>query len=181
MDLRVRFFVNRSKHHPMKSALLILFVSLTISPAKLPDLNAKVIEYVNQNMGKKVSRGECWDLAAGALAYSKAYFDRSSMKTITTYGKQLNPKKDEILPGDMIQFKKVKMKWKEGNATYESALGMPDHTAIVYKVNGPGDYEIAHQNTSDWGKKVGVNNLKLERVTGGSMKFYRPVASKSEM
>ena len=165
----------------MKSSLLVLFISLFLVPEKLPDLNAKVIEYVNKNMGKKVDRGECWDLAAGALAYSNAYFDRTSMKTITIYGRLLNPKKDEILPGDMIQFKKVKMKWQEGNYTYESALGMPDHTAIVCKVNGTGDYELAHQNTGSWGKKVGVNNFRLDRVTGGSMKFYRPVASKAEM
>ncbi|MEP1097360.1 MAG: hypothetical protein ABJG78_19745 [Cyclobacteriaceae bacterium] len=165
----------------MKSSLLLLLLSLSLSPSKLPELNAKVIEFVDKNMGKKVDRGECWDLAAGALAFANAYFDRSSIKNAMIYGKGLNPLKDEILPGDMIQFKKVKMKWKEGNTTYQSALGMPDHTAIVYKVNGPGDYEIAHQNTGEWGKKVGVNNLRLDRVTGGKLKFYRPVASKADM
>ena len=165
----------------MKALLLLFLVSLSPAPTQLPDLNAKVIKYVNQNMGKKVDRGECWDLAAGALAYSNAYFDRSSKKTVTIYGRRLNPKKDEILPGDMIQFEKVKMKWTEGNTTYESALGMPGHTAIVYQVNGPGDYEIAHQNTSDWGKKVGVNTFRLDRVTGGKLMFYRPVASKADM
>ena len=165
----------------MKSILFILLASLSTVPSTLPELNAKVIAYVDKNMGKKVDRGECWDLAAGALAYSNAYFDRSSIKTAMIYGKKLDPKKEEILPGDMIQFKKVKMKWTEGNTTYESALGMPDHTAIVYKVNGSGDYEIAHQNTGEWGKKVGVSNFRLERVTKGKLMFYRPVASKTEM
>jgi len=165
----------------MKSLIVILLTSLSLTPAKLPDLNAKIIQYIDQNMGKKVDRGECWDLAAGALAYSNAYFDRSSVKTAKIYGKELKPKKDEILPGDLIQFYKVKMKWTEGNTTFESALGNPDHTAIVYKVNGPGDYEIAHQNTGDWGRKVGVNNLNLDRITGGKLKFYRPVATKEEM
>jgi hypothetical protein len=28
---------------------------------------------------------------------------------------------------------------------------------------------------------VGVNNFRLDRVTGGKMKLYRPVASKAEM
>lgn len=165
----------------MKAFLLALFLTFSLTPSKLPDLNAKVIEFVNKNMGKKVDRGECWDLAAGALAYANAYFDRSSVKTAMIYGKELDPSKDEILPGDLIQFKKVKMKWTEGNTTYESALGMPDHTAIVYKVNGKGNYEIAHQNTGDWGKKVGVNNFRLDRVTGGKLQFYRPVASKADM
>lgn len=165
----------------MKISLIVLLLSLSVFPAKLPDLNAKVIAFVDKNMGKKVDRGECWDLAAGALAYAEAYFDRSSMKTAMIYGKELDPEKDEILPGDLIQFKKVKMKWQEGNRIYESALGMPDHTAIVYKVNGKGDYEIAHQNTGDWGKKVGVSNFRLDRVTKGKLSFYRPVASKADM
>jgi len=165
----------------MKALLLLFVAPLSLASPPLPDLNAKVIQYVNQNMGKKVDRGECWDLAAGALAYSNAYFDRSSMKTVTIYGRKLNPQKDEILPGDMIQFEKVKMKWTEGNRMFTSYLGMPNHTAIVYKVNSPGDYEIAHQNAGDWGKKVGVNNFRLDRVTGGKMKFYRPVATKAEM
>lgn len=165
----------------MKISLILLLLSLSLSPAKLPELNAKVIDFVNKNMGKKVDRGECWDLAVGALAHANAYFDRSSIKTATIYGKELDPEKDEILPGDLIQFKKVKMKWQEGNKIYESSLGMPDHTAIVYKVNGKGDYEIAHQNTAEFGKKVGVNNFRLDRVTKGKMYFYRPVASKADM
>ena len=165
----------------MKSTLLFLLLSLSSLQSELPKLNDKIIEFVDKKMGKKVDRGECWDLAAGALAYSNAYFDRSSIKTAIIYGKELNPLKDEILPGDLIQFKKVKMKWTVGNTTYQSALDMPDHTAIVYSVNEPGDYEIAHQNTGEWGRKVGVNNFRLDRVTGGNLKFYRPIASKADL
>lgn len=165
----------------MKILITFLTVLLFQPTTDLPELNAKVIEYVNQNMDKKVGRGECWDLAAGAMAYSNAYFDRSTKKTAIIFGKELNPKKDEILPGDIIQFKEVQMKWREGNRVFQSTLGVPNHTAIVYEVNGPGDYELAHQNTGAWGKKVGVSNFRLDRVTGGKMKFYRPVASKAEM
>lgn len=165
----------------MKSLLILLFLSYPFLSSDQSGINSKVIDYVNQNMGKKVGRGECWDLAAEALAYSNAYFDRRSVKTAMIYGRELDPSKDKILPGDMIQFKKVKMKWQEGNTIYQAELGMPDHTAIVYKVNGTGDYEIAHQNTGEWGRKVGVNNFKLDRVTGGKLKFYRPVASKADM
>ena len=165
----------------MKSFLILLFVFATTVPAELPALNAKVIEFVNKNMRKKVGRGECWDLAAGAMAYAKAYFDRSSRKTLTIFGKELDPESDEIFPGDIIQFKNVTMKWREGNVLYQSQMGSPDHTAIVYRVNGPGDYEIAHQNTSAFGKKVGVTNFRMDRITGGKLTFYRPVASKADM
>lgn len=158
-----------------KTILLALVFAFSIK-SNLPDLNSKIITYVDSVMGKKVDRGECWDLAAGALAYSGAYFDRSSVKTVTIYGRKLNPKKEEVLPGDLIQFENVEMKWTVGNTTYSSAMGQ--HTAIVYKINDTGDFEIAHQNTSDWGKKVGVSNFNLNHVTKGKVMIYRPIDKK---
>ncbi|MGL1888419.1 MAG: hypothetical protein OCD76_18020 [Reichenbachiella sp.] len=160
-----------------KSLCVVMFLSLS-SSADLPELNSKVIEYVDSVMGTKVDRGECWDLAAGALAYSGAYFDRSSMKTVSIYGRKLNTKKEEVLPGDLIQFEGVKMEWKEGLTTY-SAM-MEHHTAIVYKVNAEMDYEIAHQNTGQWGKKVGVSNFRLDRVSKGKVMIYRPIQNKGD-
>ncbi|MEO9965706.1 MAG: CHAP domain-containing protein [Reichenbachiella sp.] len=159
----------------LKSSLLILLLSLSYT-IELPELNAKIITYIDSVMDKKVARGECWDLAAGALAYSGAYFDRSSQKTVTIYGRKLNPKNEEVLPGDLIQFENVQMKWSVGNTTYSSA--MAQHTAIVYKVNAKGDFEIAHQNTSEWGKKVGVSNFNLNHVTKGKVMIYRPIKNK---
>lgn len=157
-----------------KNLLLVLILSSFSIKGELPELNAKIITYVDSVMGTKVDRGECWDLAAKALAYSGAYFDRSSMKNITTYGRKLNPNKEEILPGDLIQFENVQMKWTVGNTSYSSS--MAQHTAIVYKVNAEKDYEIAHQNTSEWGKKVGVSNFNLNHVTKGKVMIYRPIA-----
>jgi len=154
----------------------ILFCLWAGSSSDLPDLNAKIIAYVNGVIGTKVDRGECWDLAAGALAHSGAYFDRSSMQTISVYGRKLNPKKENVLPGDMIQFENVKMEWKEGNTTYSAT--MMQHTAIVYDVNGAFDYEIAHQNTGEWGKKVGISNFRLDRVKKGKVMIYRPIKEK---
>lgn len=161
----------------MKTLCTALFLLVFFPKDGLPPLNQKVIEYVDSVMGQKVDRGECWDLAAKALAHSGAYFDRSSMKTITIYGRKLNIKKEEVLPGDMIQFEDVQMKWKDGNTTYSSSMGR--HTAIVYKVNEKGNFEIAHQNTSDWGKKVGVSNFNLNHVTKGKVMIYRPIKEKS--
>ncbi len=158
-----------------KIALLLLLSSFTFK-AELPELNAKIITYLDTVMGKKVDRGECWDLAAGALAYSGAYFDRSSMKTVTIYGRELNYKKEEVLPGDLIQFQNVELAWKDGNTTYKETMGQ--HTAIVYKVNGPLNYEIAHQNTGQWGKKVGVSNLNLNNLAKGKLWIYRPIKDK---
>jgi len=152
-------------------ALTLSFIC-TLAFAQLPDTNQKVVKYVKSVIGKKVDRGECWDLANAALTASNAEFDRSSMKTIYIYGEKINPGKDEIIPGDLIQFEKVKLKYKIGDAEYREQ--MPHHTAIVYKVYGDGHYQLAHQNTSFSGKKVGLSDLKLENVSKGKMYFYRP-------
>ncbi len=155
---------------------IYLLAALFIADPTLPDLNQRIVEYLGQVMGKRVDRGECWDLAAGALNYSGAYFDRSSKRTINVYGKRVDPQRETIYPGDLIQFENVKLEWKKQYSTFREE--MKHHTAIVYKVNGPGDYEIAHQNTSKWGRKVGVSRFVLSRVKKGKIMFYRPVKNR---
>ena len=156
----------------------LLFLSLLlVSPqADLPPLNAKVIEYVNSVKGKRVDRGECWDLAFRALEYSESYFDRSSKKNINVYGRLIDPKKEEVLSGDLMQFEGVKLQWKIRYTTFNAE--MKHHTAIIHSVNGPGDYQIAHQNTQEWGKRVDINQFKMDRVIKGKIFIYRPIKSK---
>lgn len=149
--------------------LLILLFSWNTN---VPDLNRKVIEYVDTVIGKKVDRGECWDLAAAALDYAGAYLDRSSKKSIYIFGKELNPKKDDIFPGDIIQIENMKLEYTKGNAIYTET--MTHHTAIIYKVLGESHYKIAHQNTSFSGKKVGVSELNMNYNKKGKITFYRP-------
>lgn len=161
----------------MKTTLLLLLLFFSSSEKTLPPLNAKIVEYIEKVRGTRVDRGECWDLAFRALEYSGAYFDRSSKKTVNIYGRLLDPDKEEILPGDLMQFENVKMEWQmDKYTTYRAEMG--HHTAIVYSVNGPGDYQIAHQNTQQWGKKVDINQFKMDRVTKGKIMIYRPVSEK---
>jgi hypothetical protein len=147
---------------------------MLIQQPAVPALNMKIIEFVNQSMGKTVGAGECWDLAAIALDYADAYHDRSSEKTIYIFGKEVDPEANTIYPGDIIQMKNVKLQYNKDNAIYTEH--MDHHTAIVYKVNGKGDYEIAHQNTSFSGRKVGRSTLRLEDMKSGKLIFYRPIS-----
>ncbi len=139
----------------------------------IPKVNQKMIEYVNTVIGKQVDRGECWDFAAAALQYAGGYLDRSTQKTIYIFGKKINPKKDTVYPGDIIQFENVALEYQKGNMIYKES--MPHHTAIIYRVLGEGYYELAHQNTSFSGKKVGLSEFKLTDVKKGELIFYRPV------
>lgn len=154
--------------------LLSTFIVLgftSYSQDSIPGLNKKVIDYVKTTIGKKVDRGECWDLANKALTLIGADWDLQYK-----YGKLLNPKKDDIYPGDIIQFEGVKVKYKKGNATYTES--MEHHTAIVFRVIEKGVYELAHQNTGFSGRKVGLSTLDFSTIVKGKMSIYRPVKKK---
>ncbi len=142
--------------------------TVTNVPKNTPKLNSKVIKYINTVIGKKVDRGECWDLANRALTMHNANWNGKYV-----FGKLVNPKKDVIYPGDIIQYKNVKTKYKVGNTTYTQQ--MKHHTAIVYKVISKGVYKVAEQNTGYSGRKVGIGDFSINTMTSGTVKFYRPV------
>ncbi len=152
--------------------LTLLICSTLLSVAsdcneKLP-MNEQIITFVNSKMKKKVGTGECWDLANEALNLVNAKWDGELV-----YGKEVNYLKDCIYPGDIVQFEKIKLKYVENKMTYEES--MDHHTAIIYKVNGVGDYILAHQNTAYTGRKVGTSHLNIKDITKGTFKIYRPV------
>ena len=154
----------------MKLQYLVLTL-IFINP-NIPVANKKIIEFVDNAIGKQVGRGECWDLASAALDYSGAYFDRSSKKTIYIFGKKINPKYEKVYPGDIIQIEKVKIEYTKGNTIHTET--MAHHTAIIYEVPEKGVYQIAHQNTSFSGRKVGLSQLRMKDIKSGTITFYRP-------
>jgi hypothetical protein len=143
------------------------FLENTQAQANIPELNKQVISYVKSVIGKKVERGECWDLANQALTLINADWDKRYI-----YGNKIDPKIDKVFPGDMIQFENVKIQYKKENTTYTEL--MPHHTAIIYKVLGKGVFEIAHQNTEFSKRKVGISQLNLNYIITGNVYFYRP-------
>jgi len=65
------------------------------------------------------------------------------------------------------------VKLKYGNS-YEY-FGLPQHTAIVYKVREKKDYEIAHQNVG--GKRYVIkSDFAMKYMYSGSVQFYRPIS-----
>jgi hypothetical protein len=135
---------------------------------KIPELNKQMVDFVKSQMGKKVARGECWDLAAQGLNKIGANWDKNYI-----FGKEIDVKKDCIYPGDIFQFEGVKIEYKKGNTTYWEE--MEHHTAIVFKVNGKENFTMAEQNTSSLGKKVGLSELELKNILKGKYKVFRPV------
>ena len=149
--------------------IIFLFISIQTN---IPVINQDVIKYVDKVIGKKVARGECWDLAAAALDHAGAYLDRSTQKSIYIFGKEINPKNEQVYPGDIIQIENAKLEYKKDNGIYTET--MTHHTAIIYEVLGKSQFKIAHQNTSFSGKKVGLSDFNLNYLKKGSITFYRP-------
>jgi hypothetical protein len=130
-------------------------------------LNKGILEFTASKMNKRVGRGECWDLAKYALEYVGAEWDGEY-----EFGRKLE--KDEcISPGDIIQFERIKIKYKKGGSTFTES--MPHHTAIIYEVINNDEVVLVHQNTGYTGRKVVVSNLKFSTIQSGKYMIYRPV------
>ncbi len=135
----------------------------------LPGMNAKVMEFVKTQIGKKTGRGECWDLAAGALDFAGANWDHEF-----NFGEKVSdPFKDCVYPGDIIQFKGVKTECRQGNSIMKQE--MDQHTAVIYEVKDKGNYVIAEQNTSYGGRKVVLTPFELQFIKKGKFFIYHPV------
>ncbi len=118
-------------------------------------------------MNKKVGHGECWDLAAEALNSAGAKWNGKFQ-----FGRRLE-KEEPILPGDIIQFEGVKIKYEQSNSRYTQV--MKHHTGIIYSKKGQMQFEIANQNTEEHGRKVTLTNIDLDKITSGRYYIYRPV------
>jgi hypothetical protein len=135
------------------------------------ELNDKVLAFVTGVMGTTVGSGECWDLAQQALDMNLADWTRP-----TSFGRPLNPEKDKIKAGDIIQFRSVRLtEHLPGGGTRRKTLGAPDHTAIIYRVLGKKRYTLAHQNVGGR-RSVLTSDIDLAAITGGIFRIYRPEA-----
>lgn len=134
----------------------------------IPSLNKKIINFVKTKIGKKVGKGECWDVAAEALNTSVAKWDGNYK-----FGEEVNYKTDCIYPGDIVQFEGVTIKYEIEKKKFSES--MAHHTAIIYEVKGKEEFILADQNTGRSGRKVGLSPLELKNITKGKFKIYRPI------
>ena len=152
--------MNLSKNVFLKLSLIVaLFLPNILLAQDLPPTNSKVVEFCTNAMGKKIDRGECWDLAKFALDYADAVWESPF-----DYGEILDLEADIVIAGDIIQFEKVEL---SNGTTY------PHHTAVVMEVLENGNYLMAHQNFNNI-KKVNTRELDLSLLSKGSITFYRP-------
>jgi len=140
--------------------LLTCFISFsqTVTPVTVA---GKILEFSKKNIGKKVDRGECWDLANAALNYANA-----AWVPPFNYGDKIDYKKQEFKPADIMQFTNVKFIFKNGSASF------PQHTAIVYKSH-KNFVTVFHQNFNNK-RLVDTLTLNLDNIKNGKIEVYRP-------
>jgi len=143
-------------------SFLFLFASLAKSQ-EIPAKNKAIIAFIDSKKGKKVGKGECWDLAKAALDNASAVWTAPY-----GFGKEIDYKKETVLPGDIIQLEKVKIVNPD-----KSSQDIPHHTAIIYQVIAPGDYMVAEQNV-DGKHSVIVAEMNLNNIKKGKYSIYRP-------
>lgn len=153
-----------------KAFLFFLFILFALQIEaqcdSIPKLNQEILKIASSMKGKKVDRGECWDLAALVLNQTNAKWDKKLV-----YGRAL--KKNEcFMEGDIVQFENIEMQHQDGNKIMVEK--MPHHTAIIYKVINDNEVVLIHQNTSYTGKKVGTSSFWFKEVKKGKFTIYRP-------
>lgn len=166
-------------------------------------LGDKVLQFAQDNLGKKVSNGQCWDLAERALRKagaktSNTYYDGNKQKfgdADYVWGKKIA--QNELKAGDIIQFRDYEVKLKKPNGAWIT-VGRPHHTAIMESKNSDGSITVIEQNVKSTyasasfekptGKDLVVRRSKLffsdttieengEKITitvTGTTWFYRP-------
>jgi len=134
-----------------------------------PELNQKIISFVNANMGKRIGKGECWDVVAAALNSVGAKWDKRF-----NFGKPVDYKKDCVFPGDIIQLNDAMMHDEpvKGVHVYDE---YPQHSAIIIEVKNTGEYILADQNYGIGKNKLNTHPINLKNLAKGTVKVYRPV------
>lgn len=140
----------------------------SVDTMQLPEVNRRVLTYVDSHMGKRIGSGQCWDLAAFALEAAHATWDGHYR-----FGTPVDPATEEVLPGDIIQFEGVEIEYDTPNGRSHESMG--HHTAIVHAVHGKGRFTLAHQNFGRRDHKVNLTELDLANIVKGTYTIFRPV------
>lgn len=157
-------------HRTIVSTVGLLFMALA-GAAQSPVATAlsvgeSVAAFAEAHMGRKVGRGECWDLAQYALDKAGARWDGRYR-----FGDPVHAA--DARRGDIVQFEHVLVERRTPNRIEQERMG--PHTAVVLVVEGPGRYVLAHQNFGKAGRKVSRYTLVMDDVRKGTISFFRPV------
>jgi len=147
-------------------------------------INARVIQFAQRQIGHRVGRGECYDLAHQALRASGARSapDYGEITDDADYVWGESVELSDVRAGDVIQFRDYSFRITRDDGSW-SEEERPHHTAIVASVGENGAIEVYEQNVPQ-GHRVRRSQLYFADSTGGAINvrvsgsfwFYRPQA-----
>lgn len=142
----------------------------------------KIYFYKNRTTGQK-GRGECWDLAEGALNAANAKTSTDLNPTLTQngdyiWGQEVSFK--ELQPGDIIQFNGHIMSYPDRDFT------RGHHTAIVEKMGEKGAVVVIEQHVTKnkatrrstlyfYDTIIEEKGQQIPIKVSGKFSFYRPM------
>jgi hypothetical protein len=143
-------------------------------------LNKRVMQYCNDNIGKRVGDGQCAALAVQALRSAGAKpKGRNGYPAWNDYvwGKEIcmiegtpdgtkvsSGSLDDVEPGDIAQFSQVKF----------LKMHAAHHTAIVDYIT-PKRLGLIHQNAGGDHGPVFKASVRVDKLEHGWIRFYRPL------
>lgn len=134
-------------------------------PAEVTELNQRIVAFAVEHLGEQVGNGECWTLAADALRAAGA-----EPPDMYDFGEEIPL--DQITPGDILQFTSARFEIPGGYIL----MGMPDHTAIVYVVDGQRVF-VLQQNFG--GPIVSILDIDFADMTEGAVQAFRAVPARN--
>lgn len=128
----------------------------------ISEIQREVVNFAADNIGKRIGRGECWDLADQALRAAGAEPPKGY-----TFGDRIPL--NEIQPGDILQFTSARF----DEPGYWTIMGMPNHTAVVHAVGDTRAFIL--QQNFDGKRYVTTYDLNLNNQTSGQIEAFRPI------
>jgi hypothetical protein len=129
-------------------------------------MTSKIMEYCEENMGKCVGRGECWDLVKYALDYSDAKWGLTSFGL--NYGEQYTDQKYK--PGDILKFENVVLEKRTPTSYMKWAA--TKHYVIIKSANDS-KITVYHQNQNNK-RYVVMSTFDLQYKTSGIVTCWHP-------
>ena len=123
------------------------------------DLNEAILQFASEHLGQQVGNGECWTLAAEAMAAAGA-----APPKLYDFGDEVAL--DEIVPGNILQFEEAYFR----GVDYYLQMGAPHHTAIVVSVDRS-KVTLLNQNVNG-SKVVMYSVINLLELKSGSITAY---------
>lgn len=141
-----------------------------------------VASWSTHRMGTQVGSGECWDLAkeglekgCGKQAFVSTYYHHGFPILSIEGGPQgmsiVSGPRDEIRPGDILQF--TRSKFVDPIKGTTQTAGDPNHTSVVVAKNAD-DISVVEQNVQNV-KIVQPGLYNLSKIVEGLVVVYRPM------